>query len=195
MPTPIGYGTVPWPADAVRDYIVKGYWAGIPLGTLLREAADRRPNAPALSDPAAGLRLTHAELAGRAESAAVRLLDLGLRPGDRIVVQLGNGWEFVVLTLACLHAGIVPVMALPAHRRTELSYLAIQAEATAIAVTGRIRGFDHAALAHELAGEVTSATGGPWHVLVADADRRAGSVDLGAGRRGEQADVLAQRCG
>jgi non-ribosomal peptide synthetase component E (peptide arylation enzyme) len=167
MRAPISDGTVPWPPEAARDYIAKGYWAGMPLGTLLREAADRRPNAPALADPAAGLRLTHAELAGRAESAAVRLLDLGLRPGDRIIVQLGNGWEFVVLTLACLHAGIVPVMALPAHRRSELSYLAIQAEATAIAVTGRIRGFDHAALAHELADEVTSATGGPWHVLVA----------------------------
>jgi len=28
-------------------------------------------------------------------------------------VQLPNGWEFVVLTLACLRAGVVPVMALP----------------------------------------------------------------------------------
>ncbi len=33
-------------------------------------------------------------------------------------MQLPNSWEFVVLTLACLRAGIVPVMALPAHRRT-----------------------------------------------------------------------------
>ena len=44
-------------------------------------------------------------------------------------MQLPNGWEFVVLTLACLRAGIVPVMALPAHRRTELAYLAAHAEA------------------------------------------------------------------
>ncbi|MEU9289392.1 AMP-binding protein [Streptomyces sp. NPDC048275] len=56
---------------------------------------------------------THAELAERAD-AAVRLLDLGIAAGDRIVVQLGNGWEFVVLTLACLPAclpaGVVPVI-------------------------------------------------------------------------------------
>ncbi|MGD0699132.1 MAG: AMP-binding protein [Trebonia sp.] len=175
MPAPISDGTVPWPPEVARDYVAKGYWAGVPLGLLLREAAGRRPEAPALSDPATGIRLTHAELASRAESAAAGLLDLGLRQGDRIIVQLGNGWEFVVLTLACLQAGIVPVMALPAHRRTELSYLAIQAEATAIAVTGRIRGFDHEALAHELADEVTSVTGGPWHVLVAGADGIAGN--------------------
>ena len=180
MPSPISQHVVPWPeADAAR-YEAAGYWAGIPLGSLLRQAADRTPNAPALADPLAGVRLTHRELAGRADAAARRLLDLGLAPGDRIIVQLPNGWEFVVLTLACLRAGIVPVMALPAHRRAELSYLAIHAEATAIAVPGRLRGFDHQALAHELRGEVTAATGAPWQVLVAGDDLAPGSTDLRA---------------
>ena len=48
----------------------------------------------------------------------------GIARGHRIVVQLGDGWEFVVLTLACLRAGVVPVMELPAHRRSELAHLA-----------------------------------------------------------------------
>ncbi|MEU7816870.1 AMP-binding protein [Pseudonocardia sp. NPDC049154] len=180
MPSPIGDHTVPWPADLAEDYAAKGYWAGVPLGTLLREVADTRPDAPALVDAAVGLRLTHGELAGRADAAAARLLDLGLARGDRIVVQLGNGWEFVVLTLACLRAGIVPVMALPAHRRTELAHLATHAEATAIAVPDRMRDFDHQALAHELAGEVVPRTGGPWHVVVAGDDVAPDSVDLRA---------------
>ncbi|TQL91127.1 (2,3-dihydroxybenzoyl)adenylate synthase [Pseudonocardia kunmingensis] len=180
MPAPINDHTVPWPADVAADYVAKGYWAGVPLGALLREVADRRPDAPALVDAAAGVRLTHGELAARADAAAARLLDLGMSPGDRIVVQLGNGWEFVVLTLACLRTGIVPVMALPAHRRTELTYLAQHAEATAIAVPDRLRDFDHQALAHELAGEVRAVTGGPWHVLVAGDDIGPGSVDLRA---------------
>jgi len=180
MPSPISQHVVPWPeADAAR-YEAAGYWAGIPLGSLLRQAADRTPNAPALADPLAGVRLTHRELAERADAAAGRLLDLGLAPGMRIVVQLPNGWEFVVLTLACLRAGIVPVMALPAHRRAELSYLAIHAEATAIAVPSRLRGFDHQALAHELRGEVTAATGAPWQVLVAGDGLAPGSADLRA---------------
>jgi non-ribosomal peptide synthetase component E (peptide arylation enzyme) len=49
--------------------------------------------------------------------------EAGLERGDRVVVQLPNTWPFVVLTLACLRAGIVPVMALPARRRHELAYL------------------------------------------------------------------------
>jgi len=184
MPTPIAENTVPWPDAAVVRYVAEGYWAGVPLGTLLQEVADRMPHAPALVDPVAldgaGVRLTHAELAARADAAAVRLLELGISAGDRIVVQLGNGWEFVVLTLACLRAGIVPVMALPAHRRAELAYLARHAEAVAIAVPDVMRDFDHQALGHELATDVRAETGADWHVLVAGADIAPGSVDLRA---------------
>jgi 2,3-dihydroxybenzoate-AMP ligase len=180
MPSPISDNTVRWPDAEADDYVAKGYWAGIPLGTLLRDVADRHPDAPALVDAAAGVRLTHRELADRADSAAARLLDLGTSPGERIVVQLGNGWEFVVLTLACLRAGIVPVMALPAHRRTELAYLARHSEATAIAVPDLRRDFDHQKLAHELADDVRSATDWSWHVLVAGDEVAPGSIDLRA---------------
>ncbi|GAA4723445.1 (2,3-dihydroxybenzoyl)adenylate synthase [Phytohabitans rumicis] len=174
MATPIADGTVPWPdADAAR-YVAAGYWTGAPLGDLLRAAADRTPRALALVD--GDVSLSYAELLDRIDAAAGRLLDLGLVAGDRILVQLANGWEFVVLTGACLRSGIVPVMALPGHRRTELAYLARHAEAAAIAVPDRLRDFDHQALAHELAGEVT----GPWHVLVAGDFVAPGSVDLRA---------------
>ncbi|GII85523.1 2,3-dihydroxybenzoate-AMP ligase [Sphaerisporangium siamense] len=184
MPTPIAEHTVPWPDAEVARFAAAGYWAGIPLGTLLRAAADRAPHAPALIDPLAcqgtGLRLTHAELADRADVAAARLLDLGFAPGDRIVVQLGNSWEFVLLTLALLRAGIVPVMALPAHRRAELTYLAVHAEAVAIAVPDRIGDFDHQTLAHDLAADVRAATGAAWHVLVAGDHVAPGGIDLRA---------------
>jgi salicylate---CoA ligase len=180
MPTPISDHTVPWPDAAAADYVAKGYWAGAPLGALLRDIAYRRPGAPALVDDAAGLRMTHRQLADRADAAAARLLGLGMSSGDRIVVQLGNSWEFVVLTLACLRVGIVPVMALPAHRRTELTYLARHAEATAIAIPDRLREFDHQTVAHELADDVRDVTGGPWHVLVAGDDVAPASVDLRA---------------
>lgn len=182
MPSPISDHTVSWPEADVTRYVAKGYWTGVPLGRLLREVSDRRPGATALVDPVAGdgMRLTYRELADRADAAAVRLLERGISRGDRIVVQLGNGWEFVALTLACLRAGIVPIMALPAHRRTELTYLATHAEAVAIAVPDRLRDFDHQRLAHELADNVRAATGADWHVLVAGDDIEPASVDLRA---------------
>ncbi|KFG72872.1 (2,3-dihydroxybenzoyl)adenylate synthase [Streptomyces mutabilis] len=184
MPSPISDHVVPWPETEARRFVAEGYWAGVTLSEVLREAAARTPHAVAVADPVAldgaGVRLTYAELAERADAAAVRLLDLGIRKGDRVLVQLANGWEFVVLTLACLRAGIVPVMALPAHRRYELQYLAVHAEAVAIAVPDRMRDFDHQALAHELADDVRKETGADWHVLVAGDDVGPGSVDLRA---------------
>jgi salicylate---CoA ligase len=162
-------GTVPWPAELACRYRGAGYWSGRTLGELLQEAADRAQRAPALVD--GEVRFDHAELANRAAATAARLRGLGLAVGDRIVVQLPNRWEFVVLTLACLRAGIVPVMALPAHRRTELSHLVEHAEAAAIAVPDELAGFDHQGLAHRL---------GVRHVLVAGERLAPGSVDLRA---------------
>ncbi|HEY6495960.1 MAG TPA: AMP-binding protein [Trebonia sp.] len=180
MRSPTSDHTVPWPSADVARFTADGFWAGQPIGSLLRAAAGRSPDAPALADPAAAVRLTYGELFERADAAAVRLLDLGLEPGDRILVQLPNEWVFVVLLLGCLRAGLVAVMALPAHRRTELAYLAVHAEAAAIAVPGRLGDFDHQSLAHDLADEVRSATGGPWHVLVSGGHPMPGSVDLRA---------------
>ncbi|HKS44511.1 MAG TPA: AMP-binding protein [Amycolatopsis sp.] len=180
MPSPISEHTVPWPDALAQEYTARGFWRGVPLGTLLRQVADTVPDRTALVDPGAGIRLTHRELAERADAAAVRLLDLGFEPGSRLLVQLGNGWEFVVLTLACLRAGIVPVMALPAHRRTELTHLARLAEAGGIAVPDRLRDFDHQRLAHDLADDVRAAGGEPWRVLVAGETVEPGSTDLRA---------------
>jgi len=180
MPTRIAEHTVPWPAPDAARYVAAGYWAGTPIGQLLWPVADATPEATALVDSESGLQLGYRQLLQRADACAIRLRELGLARGDRIVIQLPNGWEFVVLTLACLRAGVVPVMALPAHRRSELSYLAIHAEAAAIAVPDVMRGFDHQVLAHEVATDVLGANGGSWQVLVAGQEIAAGSVDLRA---------------
>jgi 2,3-dihydroxybenzoate-AMP ligase len=172
---PIAEGVVPWPEDLARAYTERGWWRGAALGAELLAVADTHPDAPALID--GEVRLTYRSLAARADALAGRLVDdLGLERGDRIVVQLPNCWEFVVLTLGCLRAGIVPVMALPAHRQHELRYLLEHSEAAAIAVPATLRGFDHGEMADELrAGSETLE-----HVLVAGHPVRPGQVDLTA---------------
>ncbi|MDR7083889.1 2,3-dihydroxybenzoate-AMP ligase [Arthrobacter ginsengisoli] len=145
-------GTVAWPDDLAAGFRRKGYWEDRPLGSLLLDAADRLPEKTAVVD--GDVRLSYAGLANRVDAAAGRLLQLGLKADDRIMVQLPNGWQFTVLTLACFRAGIIPVMALPAHRRYELSFLTELSEARAIAVPDAIKDFDHQALAEELAAAV-----------------------------------------
>jgi 2,3-dihydroxybenzoate-AMP ligase len=183
MPSPITDGIVAWPRDLVRHYRAVGYWAGEPLGSVLQRSADARPDSIAVVDGA--VRLTYAELMARADGLASALGAAGLQAGDRIVIQLPNGWEFVALTLACMRAGIVPVMALPGHRRHELSYLVELAEAKAIAVPDELRNFDHQELAHDLrAGSPDLEV-----VLVVGQRIRDGSIDLrGLAEPGDAAD-------
>ncbi len=144
-------GFVPWPQDAAAEYVAKGYWRGEPLGAQLWRGAQEHGDREALVD--GQTRLTYRQLAETCDGLAVRLRDLGLRAGETVLVQLPNTWELVVLTLAALRLGVVPVMALPAHRRSELGYLAQHAEAAAIAVPDRIKDFDHEQLAREVAAE------------------------------------------
>ena len=54
MPAPISDHTVPWPDAAAADYVAKGYWAGTPLGTLLRDVAAGDPTPPPWSTPRPG---------------------------------------------------------------------------------------------------------------------------------------------
>jgi salicylate---CoA ligase len=166
-------GTVAWPEEAVRRYVARGWWRGLALGTEVWNAAAGRLDAPAVID--GELRLTYRSVLARADALAAALTgELGLRRGDRIVVQLPNCWQFAVLLLGCLRAGIIPVMALPAHRRHELGHLAGHSEAVAIAVPGEVRGFDHQQLAEELVASCPA-----LRVVLTTSDSvRAGSTDL-----------------
>ncbi|WP_299056257.1 AMP-binding protein [uncultured Nocardioides sp.] len=177
MPHHTRDGVVPWPTEVAAGYREAGYWLGRTLGDLLWEVADARADEVALVDSAVepATRMTYGEMVARADAAALRLLDLGLEPDDRLLVQLPNGWEFVVLTLACFRSGVIPVMALPAHRRHELEHLAALSEARAVAVPGVLRDFDHQALAHELAADLPDLE----HVLVLG-EPTGGAVDLAA---------------
>ena len=173
--SPVAEGTVPWPADAARQYVVRGWWRGLALGTELWTAANARLDAPAVID--GELRLTYRSVTARADALAARLTDgLGLHRGDRIVVQLPNCWQFVVLLLGCLRVGVIPVMALPAHRRHELAYLVDHSEAAAIAVPGDMRDFDHQQLAEDLVADCPTLR----VVLTTSEIVRAASTDLTA---------------
>jgi salicylate---CoA ligase len=159
----------------VRRYVARGWWRGLALGTEIWNAAAIRLEAPAVID--GELRLTYRSVLARADALATALTgELGLRPGDRIVVQLPNCWQFTVLLLGCLRACLVPVMALPAHRRHELTHLVEHSQAAAIAVPGQVRDFDHQQMARELAADCPTLR----LVLTTSDSVRAGSTDLTA---------------
>jgi 2,3-dihydroxybenzoate-AMP ligase len=154
MTSAVAEGFVPWPDEYAARYVARGYWDGLTLDERIWSVAARRPDAVAVVHRST--RLTYRELTARADAAAGRLAGIGLEAGDRLVVQLPNCWEFLVLVLACFRAGVVPVLALPALRVRELIGIAERAEARAIAAAGMHRGHDHEQMAHEVARSVRS---------------------------------------
>jgi 2,3-dihydroxybenzoate-AMP ligase len=142
-----------WPDDFADRYRAAGHWRGETFPAFLRWRAEERPDAPAIIG--GGQRWTYAELHARAEAAAAGFLALGLRPGDRVVVQLGNVPEFFSAVFGLFRARMVPVYALPGHRLTEIAHFARKAEAAGYLCADRgADGFDYRGLARQLRAEV-----------------------------------------
>jgi len=141
-------GFVPWPATEAARYRQAGFWRGIPLGRLLRDAADEHSDRTALID--ARSRLTFTELDTEADRIAAGLVASGIRPGDRVLVHLPNRVEFAVLAFACFRLGALPVLAMPGHRESELRHLCDLSEAVAYVTVDELDGHDHRPTARAL---------------------------------------------
>jgi mycobactin salicyl-AMP ligase len=144
-------GFVPFPEDRAEQYRQAGYWTGRPLESLLIEAARERPDHPAVVDVDESL--TFAQLTARADTVAAALARLGIRPGDRVLLQLPNSVRFAVAFFGLLRAGAVPVMCLPGHRTAELGHFADVSAAVALIVPDEAGGFDYREMAAQLVAD------------------------------------------
>ncbi|MEV0762847.1 AMP-binding protein [Nocardia sp. NPDC050435] len=153
-------GYTPWPPAEAELYRSLGYWTGETFSDLLAARAASRPDAVAVVD--ADTRWTYAELQTRARELATGFAELGIRPRDRVLVQLPNIAEFVEVIFGLFQAGALPVFCLPAHRQAELVPIAQASAAVAIITCHRHQLFDHAALAGTVRGQAPTLD----HVIV-----------------------------
>ena len=141
-----------WPAERAQRYRQAGYWRGETFPGFLRERAERYADDVAVV--AGDTRVTYAQLWHEAGRIGAGLLALGLQPGDRVLLQLGNTASFISVACGLFRAGLVPVYALPAHRITELVHFATKAQVSAYVTTALHEGFDHRELARALQAAV-----------------------------------------
>jgi len=122
-------------AERERRYVADGWWTGETLpGYVLRLCA-QDPSAAAVRG--ADVSLTRGELAGQVTAAAGSLRRMGVRAGDRVLVQLPNEAELIVLILALAQVGAAAVLAVPGLRERELRHVTETAGACLIAVSER----------------------------------------------------------
>src|SRR5207237_9852246 len=112
-------GVVPFPPDFARRYREKGYWQDKSLAQEFAAVFRKYAARVALID---GEReFTYAEIDRVTDNLALNLLELRLKPLDRVVPTLPNTAEFVLLYFALQKIGAIPIAALVTHRYAEIS--------------------------------------------------------------------------
>ncbi|HEY2204627.1 MAG TPA: AMP-binding protein [Pseudonocardia sp.] len=135
-------------ADAIARFRAEGWWADGSAWALLDRWAEERPTQRFVSDGT--LELDYATARGRAYRLAASLLSAGVRPGDRVAVQLPNWSEFAVAYLALARLGAVMVPIMMVYRGSEVRHVLHNSAAVAVITTGRFRGHDHAEMFRSL---------------------------------------------
>lgn len=153
-------GFTPWPEAFAEYYRSLGYWTGETFGDVLAQRARQHPDRIALV--CGTRRWSYTELNQRAKQLATGFTRLGIAPRDRVVVQLPNIAEFFSVCFALFKIGALPVFALPAHRRTEVTHFCRFADARAYVIADVDGGFDYRDLARQVQAEVPTLD----HVIV-----------------------------
>ena len=127
--------TVPytkWPAEFVKCYRDKGYWIDRPLTEVL-ESKDPQRVALICGER----QFTYDMLRQQSDNLAANLQQLGIKSGDRALVQLPNVAEFYVVFFALLKIGAVPVNALFNHNERELASYTEQIQPSIVIASSR----------------------------------------------------------
>jgi 2,3-dihydroxybenzoate-AMP ligase len=146
-------GCVPWPEELAREYRRKGYWLDVSIPQMFARIAEAAPDRIAVVH--GERRVSLGELWEQSGNLAAHFRNLGVQ-SQRAVFQLPNGIEFLVCFLALLRAGVVPVMALPSHRQSEIAHYVKSAEASCLLIPDRIKDFDFRQMADAVREEAPS---------------------------------------
>jgi len=147
-------GVVPFPPEFAGRYRAKGYWQDKTLAAEFSVVFEKYKNRTALVD--GDRSFTYAEVDRLTDNLALNLLELGLRPLDRVVPALPNIAEFVLLYFALQKIGAIPIAALVTHRYAEISQFVQLSGATTCVYPERQGDFQFAPMVRRVQHESTT---------------------------------------
>ncbi len=154
-------GCTAWPTEFAARYREQGYWKDRTLWQMLEATIALHGDREALA--LGDRRISYGTLGESIGRLSCALAESGLQPTDRVVVQLPNLPEFVTTFFALVRIGVIPVMALPPHRHTEIKHFIGHAGATGYFIPDTYRRFDY----RDMASEVAAGSNTLSHVFVA----------------------------
>ncbi|WP_284035895.1 AMP-binding protein [Neobacillus sp. 114] len=128
----------------LTDEDIKKYesnWSNKTILDYLKEAIEKYPEKAAIIDKKS--RYTYKELGRLVDRVALGLLELGLKKGDVISIQLPNWNEFVILHFAATRIGAISNPLIPIYRDREIGFMVKLAESKMIVVPDEFRGFNY----------------------------------------------------
>ena len=134
-------GFTPYKKEDADKYNRLRWWAGITLGDMLDKAADIYPDKEALVD--GEKRFTYSQLKNKNDKLAIGFINLGIKPLDRVLVQLPNWAEFIYTYFALQKIGAIPILLLAKHRQNEISHLLQLTEANTWVVAQKYHKTDY----------------------------------------------------
>jgi non-ribosomal peptide synthetase component E (peptide arylation enzyme) len=141
-------GFVPYSEEDAATYNRLRWWAGLTFGDILDRAADIHPEKEAFVDR--NTRLSYGEALEKTNKLAVGLMDLGIQPLDRVLLQLPNWNEFVFAYFALQKIGAIPVLLIERYRQFEINHLIDLTGATAWIVPSRYKKTDFVPIINEI---------------------------------------------
>jgi len=141
-------GAVPYREEDAERYVREGWWRGLTLGDLLDRAAAIQPNKEAFID--SKNRLTYRQAKEQADRLAVALTKIGIKPLDRVLLQLPNWSEFAPAYFGLQKIGAIPVMLIDRYRQYEIGQLAALTGARAWFVPVQHRKVDFAPIVNDV---------------------------------------------
>ena len=113
-------GFTPYAKEDAEKYTRMRWWLGMTWGDLFDKHTDVYPEKIGLVDGVG--QWTNRDLRQAVDKLAISLMGLGIKPKDRVLLQLPNWHEFVVSFVALQKIGAVVVVLVPRHNQMEINH-------------------------------------------------------------------------
>jgi fatty-acyl-CoA synthase len=129
---------------------------GKTIGAVFDEAAERYADKIALISRHQDIRWTYREYKEKVDALTCGLIELGLKPGDRIGIWSQNNAEWALTQFATAKAGLIMVNINPAYRSSELEYALSKSGCSALITSPEFKTSCYLDILKKIAPEISS---------------------------------------
>ncbi len=146
------------PQDRINAFVKSGAWIDRTIFDYLDDVLAGGAERPAITsyngETGQKTVLSYGELDRLSRCLALALIDLGVKPGDVVSLQLPNWWQFNAMHLACARIGAITNPLMPIFRERELSYMLAFAESKVVVAPHSFRGFAYKPMIEAIRGDL-----------------------------------------